>query len=383
MNNIASFLSTVAEERRGFKFGEPHRLEPDSLSVILPIIRKTTTKRQYVTLSEIENLIEIVDTGKINRVKIDNKSSENVFIRSGTLLRGKTQERATTRSSLIFPNKSVEIDVRCIHATKGIKSKESVTGRGFTPLSLDQLVYAGGYTPKDQHSFWAGVKSYSVSTRSLRTQTQPATANIPSAVPVLQPTQLVSWQHPFKSRPIVQYSAGPRDSSDNVYRTASLADVVQLQISTANMNCQTREDDLVSVIDEVCSGLDDNLLSKVALVTNQVGLAFINEKGCQCIELFDVPDSWSAIHKDAVRRVGAEAAKKDEANIFDFKPQYVVNAVSAILAQDFQQNLIFEHRPSNGEPPVKITGLTCDRFVGEVVEIDGRVMHLNIIKLAS
>lgn len=404
MSTISQFLSQVAEERRGFKFGEPHRLEPNSLSVILPIIRKTSVKRQYVTLPEVEQLVEIIDTGKINRVKINNKSTENVFLRSGTLLRGKTQERATTRSSILFPGKEIEVDVRCVHATKGIKSSESITGKGFTPLSLDQQVYSAGYTPKDQHSYWSGVRSFSLSTQSLRSKedtevhSQSNTQALEAAVldpNSFMPAQLFAGPEPVKrplmpgpglvKRPLVPGSYENEVSwvGDPLSQTVSLG-----QPSSPTMHTlgyypeQPGDDDLVSVLDEVCSSLDGDILSKIECVENQVGLALISEKGCQCIELFDVSASWRAIHQDAVKRVGAEAARKDEANVFEFKPQYVSNTVAAILSQEFKQNVIFEHRPSNGEPLVRITGLTHDKFVGEVVEVDNRVMHLNIIRLS-
>lgn len=46
----------------------------------------------------------------------------------------------------------------------------------------------------------------------------------------------------------------------------------------------------------------------------------------------------------------------------------------------FKMNSIFHHKSSNGEPDLEITGLTSDRFVGEIVELNARLIHLLIIR---
>jgi hypothetical protein len=73
----------------------------------------------------------------------------------------------------------------------------------------------------------------------------------------------------------------------------------------------------------------------------------------------------------------------DNTNVFEYKPENAVNAVRKVLGLDYKTNLIYEHKPSNGEPHVAIFGLTASRYVGEIVELDGRVMHLNILETAS
>jgi len=55
----------------------------------------------------------------------------------------------------------------------------------------------------------------------------------------------------------------------------------------------------------------DGILSKARLHDNQTGLALITESGCKTIELFDVPASWEALHKDAVKRMGTELRGPD------------------------------------------------------------------------
>jgi hypothetical protein len=70
----------------------------------------------------------------------------------------------------------------------------------------------------------------------------------------------------------------------------------------------------------------------------------------------------------------------DNTSVFEYKPENAINAVRKILALPYKTNLIYEHKPSNGEPHVAIFGLTASRYVGEVVELDGRVIHLNILE---
>jgi hypothetical protein len=99
----------------GFSFGKPDRPSVDSLACILPILRKTTQKRQYITFPETEEVIA-TDSGTINKVNLKNTSKENVFVRSSTIFEGKgTQSRVLMRSAVLFPGQEVALDCRCIH----------------------------------------------------------------------------------------------------------------------------------------------------------------------------------------------------------------------------------------------------------------------------
>jgi len=141
-------------------------------------------------------------------------------------------------------------------------------------------------------------------------------------------------------------------------------------------------DDLKQNFDEFARNFDQ-LLSKARLHDNQAGLALITEKGCKTIEVFDLPASWEAIHKDSVKRMGTELLREsDNTSVFEYKPENAINAVRKVLGLDYKTNLIYEHKPSNGEPHVAIFGLTASRYVGEVVELDGRVMHLTLLETA-
>jgi hypothetical protein len=73
----------------------------------------------------------------------------------------------------------------------------------------------------------------------------------------------------------------------------------------------------------------------------------------------------------------------DNTSVFEYKPENAIAAVRKVLALPFKTNLIYEHKPANGEPLVQIYGLTAGGFVGEVVELDGRVIHMVVIETAA
>jgi hypothetical protein len=143
------------------------------------------------------------------------------------------------------------------------------------------------------------------------------------------------------------------------------------------------DDNLKKNYDEFAKNFD-SILSKARLHDNQAGLALITDTGCKTVEVFDLPLSWEAIHKDSVKRMGTELLRgSDNTSVFEYKPENAINAVRKVLAMPFKTNKIYEHKPSNGEPSVLILGLTASQYVGEVVELDGRAIHLVLLEMAS
>jgi hypothetical protein len=68
------------------------------------------------------------------------------------------------------------------------------------------------------------------------------------------------------------------------------------------------------------------------------------------------------------------------ASVFEYHPDKAKDAVRSVLAKKFDEKAIWEHKPSDGDPHVRITGLSADAYTGEVVEIDHRVIHLCLLK---
>lgn len=126
----------------------------------------------------------------------------------------------------------------------------------------------------------------------------------------------------------------------------------------------------------------EELLRKIELVKDQVGLALITDKGVETVEFFDMAASWEAIHKDAVTRLGTAVAAKDKDNVFEYKKEKAAVAVRSVLAREYKVETIYEHRRENGDPAIHVMSLKGDGYVGEVVELDGVAIHAVILKVA-
>ncbi len=428
--SVLDFLKTVSEEKRGWRLGEPRRLGEDSLAVVVPIHRAPGRQRQYVLLSEADD-VKVTDTGSIHQFLVKNPTDRHVYLCAGTVFSGATQERALTRSAVVFAGQEAKVEVRCVHASKGIRGGTEVKYGGVTPLEMDQKTHTKGFAPKGQGDYWGEVKKYS------QTVTQAGLASTPGPEQNWSRVNYVASGMIFHT-PVGGAGADPDYNSPVSYGTtpptgegwkahtqgdtsfasdrqwysrvaagggqelycqqpprakamswlnettggalgAPPATQQPLLGAASNTLCSAADtvkaDDLHSVMGQVANSLDA-VLRQVELLPEQVGLAFLNDKGLQTVGLFDTHESWKALHGDAVKRLGASLAAKDANKVFEYKADAAKSAVAAVLADDYEVNTIYEHKPSNGEPPLKIFGLTSERFVGEVVELDGHVIHL-------
>lgn len=378
--STSTILQAISEESMGFRFGKPERPNESSLACILPILRETSQVRQYITLPETEQVL-VFDSGTINKVNLKNTSKSNVFVRSGTIFEGKgTQSRAIMRSAVLFPGTEVALDVRCVHQTHGIRSGAEFKYGGITPFSVDARVYAAGYRPQDQHATWNAVRQ---TTSSMRAMAMAETPERPVPVPQSAPRPASLLSRLFSGsggtgRTAVEEMSAPLQSpappSPPMPAAPAMEEFYRGHVQGT--------DNLKENFDEFTRSFD-SILSKARLHENQVGLSLITDTGCKTVELFDLAASWEAIHKDAVKRMGTELLRgPDNTNVFEYKPENAINAVRKVLGLDYKTNLIYEHKPSNGEPHVAIFGVTASRYVGEIVELDGRVVHLNILETA-
>lgn len=358
----ANVFASLQRSQLGFFYGAPKRVGENSLTVVLPILRETTIKRQYITFPETEK-VHVFDIGKIDEMEADNQSGENVFVRSGTLFRGSTQERALQRSMVLFPGKKSKLSVRCVHMSRGISAGSKVKYGGITPLSFDSTNYGKGYKFADQGATWANVQNY---------------------------TSSVGHGHQKHSRHAHGYSGTMRMSNSTQW-TSSLkshcdheepmigADMAAMAGQFNEVHDWQGSDDLASAMDGMSANIDE-VLSKIKCDANQAGLALITDAGVSTIEVFDHKDSWRALHESAVKRMGKELVTEDKESVFEYKPEKAANLVNKVLALNYAQNVIYEHRPSNGEPAVRVLGLTSAGYVGEIVEVNEQVIHLVLLK---
>lgn len=378
-------LQAVADQKHGYSYGKPLRVDEKSLAVVLPILRVTSLTRQYVSFPETEKVL-VFDTGKIDEMEAENQSDQNVFIRSGTLFRGSTQERALQRSAVLFPGKKVKLGVRCVHRSRGISPNAKVEYGGLTTLDFDTSNYAHGYTFKDQGATWSNVlkSTTAMNAKMGKPSDAPNVGSQAQYGGYLRRSGLIGASGP-ESHPGVEGFMPDMSSAQNAVYFASAASSgpsvppVDLHASAFS---GPKSDDLHASFNEFAKHFDD-ILSKVKLVDNQAGLALITQNGVETVEFFDHMASWKALHDSAVKRLGSSIVDDGSENVFDYKPEKAIEQVNRVLGIDFKENLILEHRPSNGEPKVVITGLTGGGYVGEVVELDERVIHLVLLKQAA
>ena len=335
IDEIDKFLKNLSEEV-GFKFGTPWRYSDKALGVMVPILKiGDAGKRGYVTLEEVKDKgVSFKDTGHIDRVIIESSLGVPIFIRSGVMFKsGGTQPRAVETSIVIIPQEEkdekkkeevppipivtkVEIPVRCIHASKGIRSSEKFSYGGDVPLEVRSALMS----KRGQSETWAAVGH---ATHRLSSMT------------------------------------GTRAYGGSSYR------------SMLNTN------DLVGVMEEVDKFTPniDAILAKVPLFEDQIGAVFLDMKDVVGLELFDHPKSWEAIHKEVEKRLGESSAEEDKSF---FKPDY--ERVKPLTLTFLKKLIESEKTEVSTNNKVSTISLKGNGVIGEATTIDGNVIHLIGIK---
>ena len=140
--------------------GEPWKYSDRSVTIVVPILQAGSSERNYRLLQELKDQVKISDTGAIDNAIVKNQSSSNVFVRSGTILTGKTQTRSVSTSTVVPAKESLSVPVRCIYASKGISRnaqmhviEEIAPKRVMDSIMLKQ----------SQSEVWSSIEDYSMS----------------------------------------------------------------------------------------------------------------------------------------------------------------------------------------------------------------------------
>lgn len=323
------FLEAIRTETLGFSLGDPWRYDKASITCVLPIVRQTDEPEVYVTLvqAQKENLVEIKDTGAIGNVLILNKGELPVFLRMGELLKGATQNRTVTMSRLIFPQQKEIVDVACVHASRGIVSGTSLSHGCYTPERDGQ--YATSYHARGnigQGMSWNADREYHAAAKSS----------------------------------LVSFSCGDGGMSEKA--KAGYAKVTS-----------TRSDDLTKVRDQYNEVMEE-VLKDVPLVDNQIGMALIDTKGFHSLDCFSLHAPWRSVKEALVGKESLTISKRDEGGVFVYKPKKAKSTVKDVLKRGCEEKS--QHKDDRAET------LTLDfsEYIGEVVLLDGDVVHLLIAR---
>jgi len=327
MKAINELLENI-EQGTDFILGTPWRYSDKSMGVVVPILAKehvSKTVRSYITLEEAkEKGIEVKDTGKIDRVVIENSTGSPVFIRAGTILKSNTtQSRAVETSIIILVKKEenkkqkVEVPVRCVFASKGISGGTTFAYGGTVPLEVRSALLS----KKGQSKTWEAV-----------------------------------------------------DYATN-YRLQSLRSTPGFERQM--QSSQVRTDNLSGIMEEIDKFTPnlDKILNKVPLFEEQVGAVFMDMKDVVGLEMFDHPKSWEAIHKDVEKRLGESAAKEDQSF---FKPDY--DKIKPMIYSFMKKLIDGEKTEVKGKEDSSTVIIKGDGVIGEATMIGDKVIHLVGIK---
>ncbi|MEM2868799.1 MAG: DUF6569 family protein [Thermoplasmata archaeon] len=104
---------------------------------------------------EVAKELGIRDTGRIDRVELQNMAGRPVFVRAGTIFEGATQNRASEHSCVIQPGRE-EVVVRCVHQTHGISPGAEMRYGDIAPWPVTVSLVG----ERGQREVWHSVNQY-------------------------------------------------------------------------------------------------------------------------------------------------------------------------------------------------------------------------------
>lgn len=315
VSEVRQALLDIATERDGFKVGGPWRYSDASVVAVLPILREVARERAYITLAEAGERVRITEKGSVSRVGIENRGDVAVFLRAGEILAGATQERALVSSQVVEAGEKRDLEVVCVHQSRGLSTGTKFRTGGYTPRPLYQTLHARA----DQHTVWAGIGHYTATLASY------------------------AASHPSSDMAQARFEAVPHD-------------------------------DLVQASQKFSAAIKD-ILAKVPRVENQVGLATIGLEGVIAFESYDLSQSWSAVREAAVRQQGEDLSKviEDADQVFQYRPERALEALRSLLT------MAFSEERSGGNGTWHSVRLKTRRYIGEATVYLNKVIHLYLV----
>jgi len=258
------------------------------------------------------------DSGWIKSVRVVvGEVDKPILILAGEVLEGQnTQSRGVVHSTIVMPNQSKNLETKCVHQSHGIVTKASFRPVGLAPKTVTYNLLFG-----DQRRVWCSVSRYGGSSWS----------STPS--PTTSP-----------SEPLV--GAGAIYQVDNLPKAMKrMSEVVK------------------------------DTLEKVPCFENQVGAIIIGMEGVEGIEMFDHPKSWEARYKDVMSKYSDTIVK--ESRLFSIDKEECKKIVEEFineLVNTAITNII------NVEKRYKTVKLETEKYVGEYVVLNGKMIHLFAIR---
>lgn len=344
---MIKFFQLIAEGKDGFSFGKSWRYSEDSLVALLPILRVAPKKKRgYVLLSETKK-VKIEDTGQINKLLVKNNEKSPVYIRMGEMFTGGSQERMATRSYVVMPKEEIKIDVRCVHASKGINVGVTMTSSGIAPSSFDSHLCSAGFKMRsiEQREVWKNVDN-------------------------------VAHSFCCSSREIYDAGDGADSPADiNDERIVGGQAEVTSGINTTEIPSFDAmfTDNLMGNIDKFSDQIK-NILQKVPYFENQVGVSLIDLQGISAIECFDLKDSWKKFKDEIIKKEGDKISKQEKNSPFQYREDRAKESLKIVLKADYEEKTLFKSKDW------RIIGLKNKNYTGEIVELKDKPIHLLLVR---
>lgn len=386
---VEELIANIREEKNGYELGKPWRHSDQALTCVVPVLKTSEDKeREYITITEAQN-IEVTDSGNINEAKVKNNEDKPVFVRLGEILAGETQERAVTSSRIIFPGQEVVIPIACIHASKPIQGGATLTFSGVAPGKEYSYIYNTHYHGHaNQHDSWNLDTSYTNYADSVLRK-----HGFAPETPA--PSYNLTWSNNTGG---FSNSIGWYDSTDDSqWRSTGGGGGTQSSSTPPGGEwfqhdpsftirygeqpsgfCPSIEeapafDDLTAKHKEVNEALQD-IIKKVPLFDNQIGLALIDPDGFKCLDCYDVKLSYKAVKEALVGKETAAISDKDEENVFEYKPEVAKKKINDVLDNKFEENIVHEDKNA------KTITLDLEGYMGEAVLLNSKIIHLVITR---
>jgi hypothetical protein len=360
--DLKEFLTDIVEKKHGYDIGEPWKYSEDALLVVVPITRKKAPRRAYTTMYEVLKDIDMKDTGRIDKVELQNKTGKAIFVRAGTIFAGKTQNRAAQHSGIYKDNIKVDIDVRCVQQTHGIRSGADMEYGSIAPMSVtSNLMF------RTQGEVWESVRNFTAGETSLDA------ANLYNGVSDYR-----------------TYNANRRIMSPDVYYSSTATtDNISYTTSTGftgfsgysgcsgwNGTISSGSDDLLGYLKNKNKEALDEMMQKVPLFDNQAGAIIFDPLGVIAVEVFDSPKSWEAIKAEIIEKYGDHVSDEEAEHLFELNPDKILPMFKKFIAglDTFEEKTIYKDELS------ETRSVKGKKVVGEYTLIRGRTIHCLLIK---
>ena len=320
-NEIGKYIWAIAEQKKGFTFGKTWQNSDSASGLVVPILRQTQVKRTYIMLEETKK-VQISDTGAIGSARVKSDDDTNVFIRSGIILAGSTQERATVAGVVVLPHSELELEVKCVHASKGIHSGAvyDLNKTEVVPPMIHFCLSAQCTSNEKQSRVWNSVQDYC-------------------------------------------HGSGKTHIIDSYLGVTDL---------------ETPSDDLYGTLKEIERRKKhiEDALKDIPLLKNQVGALIFDNKGVVGFEVFDSPKSWAAMHHKVLPKYGDVLTQKTEGSSVQLNAEHILRKIQGFIEEIMAASEKQTHATKESTTCV----IDSAKVIGEYTQIHDVIIHVLAFK---